>query len=207
MGWLTKLVDAFNEKDRALSEGEMRHAVARTDTPEGRRRFLDLMTAHPELINKTDKNQKSALYHAAAAGDTDTMSQLIKAGIAPDFYHDALHATAGLELPEAFQLLLAAGAVVDQSHLSVTEDMAYFYTETGPEGERSRTEELGQRYFESLKMFKAVHQQQEEKRAADAETAKKPGPLVLTDKIKVRGPLRLKPSARAEFFGSWSVPG
>lgn len=192
MGWLENI---FN-KDKEPSEGRMRRLVARTKTPEGRREFLEIAAKHPKLLNMTDKRQKSALYHAICAGDTESISGLIDAGIKPFFFHDAIYAAAQNNHQAAFDLLIARGAIVARDHISILGDMACVFTEHGPEGEPNRNEAFGQKCYKGLEMLKAAYAVQEEERARDAENAKNPGPLVLNDTINVRGPLRLKPATR-----------
>ncbi|TAL37435.1 MAG: ankyrin repeat domain-containing protein [Alphaproteobacteria bacterium] len=195
MGLIKYVTDVFNGTARP-SERQVRRLVGRTKTREGRMEHLEFLAQYPEHINATDKNHKSALSHAAAEGDTEVMGKLIKLGIMPYFYHDAIYAAAHNEQKAALDLLVAAGGVVGEDHIDVTCNMAIVYGEPGPEGEPSPTEDYSQKLYRGLEMLKSIRKAQEEKRAVDAENAKIPGPLVLADNISVRKPLKLKLSSR-----------
>ncbi|MEZ0223242.1 MAG: hypothetical protein ACAH83_01715 [Alphaproteobacteria bacterium] len=191
MGLLKTITDAFNGEGKP-SERQLRKRVGRTQTREGRMEHLEFLAKHPECINATDKNHHSALYHAAAEGDTEIMGQLIQRGIMPYFYHDAIYAAAHGAQQAALDLLIANGGVVGEDHIDVTLNMACYYGEPGPEGEPSPTEVLAEKLYRGSEMLKAAFKVQEEKRVIDAENAKIPGPLVLADNLTVKGPLRLK---------------
>jgi hypothetical protein len=172
-------------------------------TPEGRQKFLDVIAKHPKLINSCDKHHKSGLYRATEAGDLETMTQIIKAGIMPYFFHDAIYAAAQSANQPALDLLLRSGGVVGEDHVDVVRMMSEVYTEPGPEGEPHPCEAFGKQCCAGLDMLKAAREKQEIKRAEDEELKKQVGPLVLTDAISVRGPLRFRPSGKAK----WSVFG
>jgi hypothetical protein len=195
MGWLDKIADQFNGNAKPF-EGALRRRVRRTNTREGRFEYMEFLAKHPECINATDKNHKSVLYHAAADNDTEVMAQLIKRGINPYFYHDAIYAASHGAHQAALDLLIASGGVVGEDHIDVTLNMAIVYGEPGPEGEPSPTEDYSQKLYRGLEMLKAARKAQDEKRAADEALKKQLGPLVLTDNISVRGPLKLKPASR-----------
>lgn len=198
MSLLKKIADKFNGTTPP-SEGKIRRSVKRMKTAEGRRAYLALLKKHPDIGRLCDKHGNSALYYAAKAGDTDTMTAVMNACNARIFFYDALMAAAHENQRPAFDLLLARGAVVHPDHIEITQDMAICYGEPGPEGERSATQTYAERLGRGLEMLKAAKAQQDAKRAEDEELKKQMGPLVLTDKISVRGPLKLKPSARRGF--------
>lgn len=198
LGLIKYVADVFNGTAKP-SERQVRRRVGRTETREGRMEHLEFLEKHPEHINATDKNHKSALYHAAADGDTEVMGKLIKLGIMPYFYHDAIYAAARNNQQEALDLLIASGGVVGEDHIDVTLNMAVFYGEPGPEGEPSPTEDHARQLGRGAEMLKAARKAQEEKRVIDAENAKIPGPLVLNEKLSVRRPLKLNLPARREF--------
>ncbi len=191
MSILKKIADRFNGTAKP-SEGAVRRSVKGMKTPEGRQRHLELLEKHPDCVNICDKSQKSALYRAAEANDTEAMAKIINAGIMRYFFHDAIYAASQNNHQEALDLLLARGGLVCDDHIEVTQMMAECYTEPGPEGEPNRNDAFGKQCYRGLDMLRAARQKQEEKRAADEELKKQVGPLVLTDRISVKGPLKLK---------------
>jgi hypothetical protein len=199
LGLLRHIADKFNGTAKP-SRGAVRRSIKRMKTREGRLRHLELLEKHPDCVDITDKHKKTALYRAAEAGDTEVMEKILKAGIKPYFYHDAVYAAAHGNHQPALDLLLSHGAGIDDEHIEVTQMMADCYTEPGPEGEPNRNDAFGKQCYKGLDMLKAARAKQDDKRAADEELKKQVGPLVLTDKINVKGPLKLKGARREGFY-------